>query len=137
MGVEVDTLYKALPKAHAWLGGQDPMHRKMYEEFTRIGTGHSLFRSMNAGESDVLVPGSVRVMMTENGKPRTHLWPPVHTRAFSAEGLFAMGDALFNLPAHRQIAYKLVDGCVWAHHAMPEVYETIPCASQKTCPLNE
>jgi mannosyl-oligosaccharide alpha-1,2-mannosidase len=56
--------------------------------------------------------------------------------------MFAIGGALFNIQIHRQIAHKLVDGCVWAHNAMPlgimpEIYETIPCASQKTCPWNE
>jgi mannosyl-oligosaccharide alpha-1,2-mannosidase len=142
MGAEVDSLYKSLPKAYALLGGQNPMYRKMYEKFTRTAAGHSLFRPMSAGGKDVLVPGSVRVMMTENGKPRTHLESQVHSRACSAGGMFAMGGALFNIQIHRQIAHKLVDGCVWAHNAMPlgimpEISETIPCASQKTCPWNE
>lgn len=142
MGAEVDSLYKSLPKTYALLGGQEPMYRKMYEKFTRTAAGHSLFRPMNAEGKDVLVSGSVRVMMTENGKPRTHLDPQVHSRACSAGGMFAIGGALFNIPIHRQIAHKLVDGCIWAHNAiplgiMPEIYETIPCASQKTCPWNE
>jgi mannosyl-oligosaccharide alpha-1,2-mannosidase len=80
--------------------------------------------------------------MTENGKPRTHLESQVHSRACSAGGMFAMGGALFNIQIHRQIAHNLVDGCVWAHNAMPlgimpEIYETTPCASQITCPWNE
>lgn len=142
MGAEVDCLYKSLPKAYALLGGQEPMYHKMYEKFTRTAAGHSLFRPMNAEGRDVLVPGSVRVMVTENGKLRTHLESQVHTRACSAGGMFAMGAVLFNIPIHQQIAHKLVDGCVWAHKAMalgvmPEVYETIPCASQKNCQWNE
>lgn len=43
MGVNVDTLYKALLKAHALLGGQDSMYRKMYEKSTRTAAGHSRF----------------------------------------------------------------------------------------------
>ncbi|KAJ5675954.1 hypothetical protein N7462_008851 [Penicillium macrosclerotiorum] len=142
MGAEVDSLYKTLPKIYALLGGQEPMYRRMYEKFTRTAAGHSLFRPMNFEDKDILVPGSVRVMMTQNGKPRTHLEPHVHHRACFAGGAFAMGGALFNIPIHRKIAQKLVDGCVWAHRAMPmgimpEIYEIVPCASQKTCPWNE
>ncbi|KAJ5175080.1 uncharacterized protein N7482_000957 [Penicillium canariense] len=142
MGAEVDALYKILSKAYALLSGQEPMYRKMYEKTTRTAAGHSLFRPMNVEGRDILVPGSVRIMMTENGKTRTHLEPLVHSRACFAGGMFVMGGALFNIPVHRQIAHKLVDGCIRAHNAMPmgimpEVYETVPCASQATCPWNE
>lgn len=49
---------------------------------------------------------------------------------------------MFKIPMHNKIAHKLVDGCIWAHRAMPlsimpEVYDTVPCASQTNCPWNE
>jgi mannosyl-oligosaccharide alpha-1,2-mannosidase len=142
MGPEADSLYKTLPKAYAMLGGHLPMYRTMYEKATRAAASHSLFRPMNAEDKDILVPGSVRVTMTQNGKPRTHLEPQVHHCACFAGGMFAMGGALFNIPIHRKIAEKLVDGCIWASQAMPmgimpEVYEAVPCASQTSCPWNE
>ncbi|KAJ5128942.1 hypothetical protein N7448_002652 [Penicillium atrosanguineum] len=142
MGPEADSLYKSLPKAYALLGGRLSMYRTMYEKATRTVASHSLFRPMNAQGKDILVPGSVQVTMTQNGKPRTHLEPQVHHRACFAGGMFAVGGALFNIPIHRKIANKLVDGCIWASQAMPmgimpEVYEAVPCASQTSCPWNE
>ncbi|KAJ5202031.1 uncharacterized protein N7498_006694 [Penicillium cinerascens] len=142
MGPETDSLYKTLPKAYAMLGGHYSMYRTMYEKATRTAASHSLFRPMNVEGKDILVPGSVRVTMTQNGKPRTHLESQVHHRACFAGGMFAMGGALFNIPIHRKIANKLVDGCIWASQAMPmeimpEVYEVVPCASQTSCPWNE
>ena len=53
---------------------------------------------MNAEGKDILVPGSVQVTMTQNGKPRTHLVSQVHHRACFAGSMFAMGGALFNIP---------------------------------------
>ncbi|KAJ5579743.1 uncharacterized protein N7459_005728 [Penicillium hispanicum] len=139
-GAEVDSLYKTLPKAFALLGGRFPMYRKMYEKSTRAS--HSLFRPMNAGDKDILIPGNVRVMVTQNGKLQTQLESQVHHRACFAGGMFAFGGTLFNIPSHRKIAQKLVDGCIWASKSMPlgvmpEVYETIPCASQVNCPWDE
>lgn len=141
MGPETDSLYKTLSQAHALLGGRMPMYRKMYEKATRTAAGHSLFRPMNVEGEDILVSGSVRVTTTQNGRSRTHLEPQAHHRACFAGGMFALGGALFNIPIHRKIANKLVDGCIWASQAMPlgimpEVYETVPCASQASCPWN-
>lgn len=53
-----------------------------------------------------------------------------------------MGGALFNIQIHRQIAHKLVDRCVWIHNAVPlgivpEIYKTISCTLQTTCPWNK
>lgn len=142
MGAEADSLYKTLPKAYALTGGRLPMYRKMYEKAMRAAASHSFFRPMNAENQDILVAGSVRVTMTQNGKPRTQLEPQVQHRACFTGGMFALGGALFNVPIHRQIANKLVDGCVWAsqampHGIMPAAYETVPCASQTSCPWNE
>ncbi|KAJ5650861.1 uncharacterized protein N7484_004584 [Penicillium longicatenatum] len=142
LGAEVDSLYKTLAKADMLLGGRFPVYRKMYERSTRTAAGHSLFRPMTHDNKDILVPGSIRVMMTQNGKSRTLLESQVHHRACFTGGMFALGGALFSIPAHRQIANKLVDGCIWAAQSMPlgimpEVYETIPCASQNDCPWNE
>ena len=142
MGAEVDSLYKTLPKAFLLLGGRIPLYRKMYEKMTRAAASHSLFRPMTAGEKDILVPGHVRVITTQNGRLRTQLESQVHHRSCFAGGMFALGGSLFNIPSHRHIAHKLVDGCIWASRIMPrgimpEVYETVPCASQTSCPWNE
>lgn len=142
MGAEVDSFYKTLPKAHILLGGHVPMYRSMYERFTRTAASHSLFRPLNAEGKDILLPGSVRVTTTQNEKQRTKLEGQVNYRGCFAGGLFAMGGQLFNIPAHRQIANKLVDGCIWAHEIMPmgimpERLDIIPCASQWKCPWNK
>ncbi|KAJ5928710.1 hypothetical protein N7466_007666 [Penicillium verhagenii] len=142
LGAEVDSLYKTLAKADMLTGGQFPVYRKMYERSTLTAAGHSLFRPMTPHEKDILVPGSIRVMMTQNGKPRTQLEGQVHHRACFTGGMFALGSALFRIPTHLKIANKLVDGCTWAAQSMPlgimpEVYETVPCASQNECPWNE
>lgn len=143
MGAEADSLYKNLAKAHALLGGRYPMYRKMYEKATRTAASHIFFRPMNAENQDILVPGSVQVSMSNNGNARwTRLESQVHHRSCFAGGMFALGGALFNIPIHRKIANKLVDGCIWASQAMPlgimpEAYEAVPCESQTTCPWNE
>lgn len=142
MGAETDSLYKTLSKAYALTGGRLPMYRKMYEKASRTAASHSFFRPMNAEDKDILVPGLVRVTMTQNGRLRTQLESYVHHRACFAGGMFALGGAIFNIPIHRQIANKLVDGCIWASKAMPlgimpAVYEAVPCASQTSCPWNE
>lgn len=142
LGAEANSLYKVLPRAYALLGGQMSMYRKIYEKFTFSAAGHHLFRPMNPDDKDVLLSGTVRVFMTQNGKARTHLESQVHYQSCFAGGMFALGGALFNIPAHKKIAHKLVDGCIWAHEAMPmgimpEVFDTVPCASQTHCPWNE
>ncbi|KAJ5724710.1 hypothetical protein N7493_006438 [Penicillium malachiteum] len=142
LGAEADSLYKTLSKAYLLLGGRSPMYRKMYERATRTAAGHSLFRPMTPDQKDILLPGYVHVLQTENGKSRTLLEGHVNYRACFSGGLFALGGAIFNIPTHRKIATKLVDGCIWASHSfplgiMPEVYDTVPCASQTTCPWNE
>ncbi|KAJ5327369.1 hypothetical protein MYU51_017953 [Penicillium brevicompactum] len=142
LGAEGNYLYKILPRAHALTGGHIPIYRRMYERVTFAAAGHNLFQAMNPNSEHFLLPGSVRVIMTQNGKPRTHSLSEVHHRSCFTGGLFAFGGALFNIPAHKRIAHNLVDGCIWAHHSMlhgimPEVLETVPCASQKHCPWNE
>ncbi|KAJ5646469.1 hypothetical protein N7490_002841 [Penicillium lividum] len=142
LGAEVDSLYKTFAKADMILGGRFPVYRKMYERLTRTAAGHSLFRPMTPHNKDILVPGSIRVMMTQNGKSRTLLESRVHHRSCFTGGMFALGGVFYSIPSHRKIANKLVDGCIWAAQAMPlgimpEVYETVPCASQTECPWNE
>jgi mannosyl-oligosaccharide alpha-1,2-mannosidase len=142
LGAEANALYKSLPRAYALLGGNVPMYRKMYEKATLTAAGHNLFRPMNPEEKDMLTAGIIRVFMTQNGKPRTHLESQVQYRSCFAGGMFALGGVLFQIPIHKKIAHKLVDGCIWAHEAlplgiMPEVYDTVPCASQTNCPWNE
>ncbi|KAJ6079252.1 hypothetical protein N7467_009005 [Penicillium canescens] len=142
LGTEANSLYKSLPGAYALLGGNVPMYRKMYEKATFTAVGHNLFRPMNPEEKDILTAGIVRVFTTQNGKPRTHLESQVQYRSCFAGGMFALGGALFKIPMHKKIAHKLVDGCTWAHETMPlgimpEVYDTVPCASQTDCPWNE
>lgn len=142
MGAEVDSLYKTLPKAHVLLGGHIPTYRNMYEKFTRAAASHSFFRPLNAENKDILLLGSVRVSMMQNEQQHTKLEGEVNYHSCFAGGLFAMGGQLFNIPAHRQIANKLVDGCIWAHKTMPmgimpERLDIVPCVSQRKCPWNK
>ena len=142
LGADADLLYKTLPKAYMLLGGRFPMYRKMYERSTRTIAGHHLFRPMIPSMKDVLVPGSIRVLMMQNGKSRTLLETPVHQRSCFAGGMFAFGGTLFNIPTHRKIANKLVDGCIWAAQSMPlgimpEMYDSVPCESQTECTWND
>ncbi|KAJ5287821.1 hypothetical protein N7478_003507 [Penicillium angulare] len=141
MGFE-DSLYQILPKAYMLLGGHMSVYRKMYEKSTRTIAGHNLFRPMNSQGRDILLPGSIHVQMTQNGKSRTQLESKVHHRACFSGGMFALGGALFNIQTHRKIANKLVDGCTWVSQKMPleimpEVVEMVPCSSQTECPWNE
>ncbi|CAG7922555.1 unnamed protein product [Penicillium olsonii] len=142
LGAAGNSFYKTLPQAYALTGGQMPINRRMYESLTLATAGHNLFRPMNPDEEDLLLLGTVRVFMTQNGKSRTHLQSQVHYQSCFAGGLFALGGALFNIPAHKKIAHKLVDGCIWAHKTMthgimPKVFDAVPCASQVHCPWNE
>ncbi|OQE30162.1 hypothetical protein PENFLA_c003G08811 [Penicillium flavigenum] len=127
LGAEASSLYKSLPGAYALLGGKVPMYRRMYENVTLTAASHNLFRPMNPEGKDVLIPGTSRKCSTDLVLPG---------------GMFALGGALLNIPGHQEIAHKLVDGCIWAHRAiplgiMPEYFDVVPCASQKSCPWNE
>ncbi|OQE46598.1 hypothetical protein PENCOP_c001G03771 [Penicillium coprophilum] len=142
LGAEASSLYKSLPRAYALLGGQIPMYRKMYEDATFTAVVHNLFRPMNPQGKDMLLPGPVRVTMTENGNLQTHLEAQMHYRSCFAGGVFALGGALLNIPTHQDISHKLVDGCIWAHRViplgiMPEAFDVVPCASPTSCPWSE
>ncbi|KAJ5615889.1 hypothetical protein N7537_001003 [Penicillium hordei] len=142
LGAEASSLYKSLPWAYALLGGKVPMYRKMYENATLTAAGHNIFRPMNPEGKDMLLSGTVRVAMTENGNSQTHLESQMQYRSCFAGGMFALGGALLNIPTHQEIARKLVDGCIWAHRVvplgiMPEAFDVVPCASQINCPWSE
>ncbi|KAJ6187458.1 hypothetical protein N7519_002366 [Penicillium mononematosum] len=142
LGAEASSLYKSLPGAYALLGGKVPMYRRMYENVTLTAAGHNLFRPMNPEGKDVLISGTVRVVTADNGNQQIHLEPQMQYRSCFAGGMFALGGALLNIPGHQEIAHKLVDGCIWAHRViplriMPESFDVVPCASQKSCPWSE
>jgi mannosyl-oligosaccharide alpha-1,2-mannosidase len=141
-GAEANSLYKSLPGAHALLGSQTPMYRKMYEDVALAAAGHNNFQPMNPEGKTVLLSGTVRIVKTENEKPQTYLEPQMHYQSCFAGEMFALGGALLNIPIHQEIAHRLVDGCIWAHQVlpmgiMPEVFSTVPCASQAGCPWSE
>ncbi|KAJ5163305.1 uncharacterized protein N7500_005135 [Penicillium coprophilum] len=142
LGAEASSLYKSLPGVYALLGGQIPMYRKMYEDATLTAVVHNLFRPMNPQGKDMLLPGSVRVTMTENGNSQRHLEAKMQYRSCFAGGMFALGGALLDIPTHQEISHKLVDGCIWAHQViplgiMPEAFDVVPCASPISCPWSE
>ncbi|KAJ5960128.1 uncharacterized protein N7479_007278 [Penicillium vulpinum] len=136
LGAGVSSLYKSLPQAYALLGSQVPMYRRMYENATLTAAGHNLFRPMSPEGKDVLFSGTVRVYS------QTDLEAQMQYQSCAAGGMFALGGALLNIPTHQEIAHKLVDGCIWAHRAiplgiMPEAFDAVPCASQTNCPWSE
>lgn len=142
LGAEASSMYKSLPRAYALLGGQVPMYRKMYENATLTAAGNNFFRPMNPEGKEVLISGTVRVAITENGNQQAHLESQMQYRSCFAGGMFALGGALLNIPTHKEIAHKLVDGCIWAHRViplgiMPEAFDVVPCASQTNCPWSE
>ncbi|KAJ5384841.1 hypothetical protein N7517_002752 [Penicillium concentricum] len=142
LGAEASSMYKSLTLAYALLGGLEPMYRKMYENATLTAAVYNLFRPMNLEGKGVLVSGTVRVAITDNGNSQTYLEAQMQYRSCFAGGMFALGGALLNIPTHQEIAHKLVDGCIWAHRViplgiMPETFDVVPCASQTNCPWSE
>ncbi|CAI7581288.1 unnamed protein product [Penicillium glandicola] len=142
LGAEASSLYKTLPQAYALVGGQVPMYRKMYENVTLTAAGLNLFRPMTPEGKKVLISGTVRVNVTEYGNSQIYLESQMQYRSCFAGGMFALGGALLNIPAHKEIAHKLVDGCIWAHQVipmgiMPEVFDVVSCASETDCPWSE
>ncbi|KAJ5129888.1 uncharacterized protein N7515_005927 [Penicillium bovifimosum] len=142
LGAEANSLYKSLPGAHALLGGQTSMYHKMYENVTLAAAGHNVFRPMNPEGRRVLLTGTVRTTKREKEMPRTWLEPQMHYGSCFVGGMFALGGALLNIPIHRDIAHRLVDGCIWAHQVspmgiMPEAFSAVPCASEAECPWTE
>ncbi|KAJ5225512.1 hypothetical protein N7468_006737 [Penicillium chermesinum] len=142
VGGDFDSIYRTLPKAFVLLGGRYPMYREMYERASRIISGRMLFRPINIENLDILFAGSVRVAPFPGRNPRTHVETQVHHGSCFAGGMFALGGALFDIPAHHQIADKLLDGCLWASRIsprgiMPEIMDLIACESQGDCPWNE
>ncbi|EKV07743.1 putative class I alpha-mannosidase [Penicillium digitatum] len=142
LGAEASSFYTSLPRVYALLGGQVPMYRNMYENATLTAAGQNLFRPMNPEGKDVLMSGTVRVAMTDSGNSQLYLESKMQYRSCFAGGMFALGGALLNIPAHQEIAHKLVDGCIWGHQVvplgiMPETFDVVPCASQTSCPWSE
>ena len=142
LGPETGTMYEVLPKAFSLLGGRIPMYRELYELSTTVIASRLLFRPMNPHDNDILLAGATRIIPSQGGNPRTYLDTHVQHRSCFAGGMFAMGASLFDIPAHYEIANKLVDGCLWASQnsprgVMPAGIEPIPCATQTSCPWNE
>ncbi|KAJ6161263.1 hypothetical protein N7470_004659 [Penicillium chermesinum] len=114
VGGDFDSIYRTLPKAFVLLGGRYPMYREM-----------------------ICARGPI-----PRAKPAHACGNSSPPRLVFCRGMFALGGALFDIPAHHQIADKLLDGCLWASRIsprgiMPEIMDLIACESQGDCPWNE
>lgn len=132
-----DSTYEYFGKMYALLGGQDAIYRKLYEKSTETATKHVLFRPSTPEDSDMLVPGFVRVEGST-----IFLDPEMQHLGCYAGGMYALGGKIFQNEEHVKIGRKLTDACVWAYKAspagiMPEVSHLLKCANTTSCAWDE
>ncbi|KAK2785148.1 hypothetical protein FQN53_007890 [Emmonsiellopsis sp. PD_33] len=132
LSATADSHYEYLPKMTALLGGGvDEMYERMYRSAMDTAIKHNLYRPMTPENADILVSGKV----IAHSETDISLTPEAQHLACFAGGMFALGSRLYDIPAHMDIAHKLVDGCVWAYRStptnlMPEVFHMVACEPQ-------
>ncbi|TKA74062.1 hypothetical protein B0A49_03018 [Cryomyces minteri] len=138
LGAMSDSLYEYFPKMHALLGGLDSVYEKLYRGAMAAAVQHVLWRPMTPNNADILISGDVRM----RSPSVSELDPQGQHLVCFAGGMFALGSRLFDIPAHMDIAHKLVDGCMWTYKAfplgiMPETFHMVPCPSKSGCQWDE
>lgn len=129
VGAMSDSMYEYLPKQFVMLGGLEPRYREMYEGFVNVMKARILFRPLNQGNLDILLPGNGRV---NDGK--LQLDPQGQHLVCFAGGMVGIAAKIFDRAEDLDTARKLVDGCIWAYETMPtgvmpETFHAIPCAA--------
>ncbi|KAF2805853.1 class I alpha-mannosidase [Mytilinidion resinicola] len=141
IGAMADSTFEYFAKTHALLGGLEPAYEKLYRESMDQIDKHLLFRPMLPGDPDILFAGDLR-MPSYNDPAETILNPNMQHLTCFAGGMYALGGKLFNSARDVALGAKLTDGCVHAYAAtpsgiMPEIFESVPCASRASCAFNE
>ncbi|KAH7409456.1 glycoside hydrolase [Cadophora sp. MPI-SDFR-AT-0126] len=141
IGGMADSLYEYLPKQHILLGGGTQQYRRMYE-YAIIAIKRNIFyRPMTQGGEDIRLAGNVdsdgRTLVTELNT-RSEMQ---HLSCF-AGGMVAIASKVFENGDDLILARKLVEGCLWAYEVMPlgimpEIFHTVPCGDERSCPWDE
>nr|POE85180.1 putative mannosyl-oligosaccharide alpha-1,2-mannosidase [Quercus suber] len=134
LGAMSDSLYEYLPKMYALLGGSE-MYAEMYNAAMDASTRHAMYRPMLPDNADVLFSGPVEA---EAPGEIQDVFPGGQHLVCFAGGMFALGGRLLQNTSHITTGRKLTDGCIWAYEhskigIMPEIFSTVPCASQTRC----
>jgi mannosyl-oligosaccharide alpha-1,2-mannosidase len=134
MGAMADTAYEYLLKEYILLGGQSTQYWELYDYAMETAKEYLFFRPITKSGLDILISGQRRVLPGTVGI----LDPQGQHLACFAGGMLALGSKTFSRPDDLQIAQKLVDGCLWAHHSMPtgimpEVFHVTPCPDPEDC----
>ncbi|KAF1844037.1 glycoside hydrolase family 47 protein [Cucurbitaria berberidis CBS 394.84] len=137
LGSMADSTYEYLGKMYALLGGRDASYRNMYEKAMETAASHALFRPSTPDESDLLIPGFVRVEGST-----VFVGPEMQHLGCYTGGMFALGGKMFKKEEHVKIGRKLADTCIWAYKAspagiMPEVSHLLKCANTTSCQWDE
>ncbi|KAI5298336.1 hypothetical protein KEM56_004132, partial [Ascosphaera pollenicola] len=106
-----DSTYEYLPKAHALLGGTDPLYEELYRPAMEAASNHILYRPMLPDEADVLVAGK---HSSSSGRAVT---PEGQHLACYAGGMFTLGSRLFGIDEHGETGRRLTEGCIWTYNA--------------------
>lgn len=119
------------------LGGSShqPQYKKLYETAIDVAKKHLFFRPMTKEEKPILISGNLRV----NSPADFSLDPQGQHLSCYVGGMLGIASKIFNRPDDLLLGRKLVDGCIWAYHAMPtgimpETFHTLPCADMNKCP---
>ncbi|KAF2489149.1 seven-hairpin glycosidase [Lophium mytilinum] len=141
IGAMADSTFEYFAKTHALLGGLEPAYEKLYRDSMDQIDTHLLFRPMLPNNPDILFAGDLRIP-SHADPAATILDPSMQHLSCFAGGMYALGGKLFNNAAHVALGAKLTDGCVHAYALtpsgiMPEIFESVPCASRSSCAFNE
>jgi mannosyl-oligosaccharide alpha-1,2-mannosidase len=120
------------------LGGLSQQGRKLYEIFVETAKKHLFYRPMTLNEEDILLSGTLRKAMGEEGHLETEAQ---HLTCFVG-GMLALAGKIFKREEDVKDGSRLAAGCVWGYKStptgiMPETFSALACTSRTECPWNE
>jgi mannosyl-oligosaccharide alpha-1,2-mannosidase len=120
------------------IGGQLQQGRKLYESFVEVAKKHLFYRPMSKNNEDLLLSGTVRKAMGEEGSLETEMQ---HLTCFIG-GVLALAGKTFKRDEDVKDGARLARGCVWAYKntatgIMPETFTAVACKDRSKCSWNE
>jgi mannosyl-oligosaccharide alpha-1,2-mannosidase len=120
------------------LGGQLQQGRKLYESFVETAKKRLFYRPMTKNNEDVLLSGTLRKAMGEEGDLETEMQ---HLTCFIG-GVLALAGKTFERDDDVKDGARLARGCVWAYEStatgiMPETFTALACKNKASCSWNE
>jgi mannosyl-oligosaccharide alpha-1,2-mannosidase len=121
------------------LEGGTSMYQKMYENALGAMKKYIFYRPMVSNGKNILFSAKVRApQRLEN---MVFEYEAQHLGCF-AGGMVGIGAKIFSKDEDLNLAWRLMEGCLWAYEnmpqgIMPEILQATPCAPVGECEWNE